>query len=159
MLRERLTVGRGAKVTRARRHDADEVFDVADVVERAIEGGAEPLVRIEDERVGAFDAVPQPAALGQDHRGTGHGGVDVKPQLVARSDVGDGRDRIERRRHGGAGGGDNGARPPSLGDVLLYQVIETIGPHGEGIVVRYDADVVAAEARQERGLFDRAVAL
>src|SRR5205823_7903119 len=40
------------------RHHANQMFAVADKVERAVEHCSQPLVRIDDEGIGAFDAVP-----------------------------------------------------------------------------------------------------
>ena len=61
-------VDRRLQVARVGRHHAHEVLGIAHVVERAVERRAEPLVRVEDERVRPLDALPHPAALGQDHR-------------------------------------------------------------------------------------------
>ena len=78
-------VGRGLQVARVGGHHPDEMLRVADVVERAVERGAEPLVRVEHQRVGALDALPHPAALGQDHRRARHRRVDVQPEAVRRA--------------------------------------------------------------------------
>ena len=44
-------------------------------------------------------------------------------------------------------------------DVRRDQLRERVRPHREGVVVRDDAHVLAAEPREQRGLLDRAVAL
>src|SRR4029453_12252117 len=49
-------VDRALQIARVRAHHAHEVLGVAYVVERAVEGRAQPLVRVEDEGVRAFDA-------------------------------------------------------------------------------------------------------
>ena len=56
-------------------------------------GREHPLVGIDDERVGAVDALERPAQLGADHRRAGVGGVDVEPRARGRAAVGDRRDR------------------------------------------------------------------
>ena len=78
--------------------------------------------------------------------------------MLAR-DGGDRRDRVERGGRRGPGGGDDGARLLAGGDVGLDQAAQLVRPHGESLVVRDMADVVAAEARQQRRLVDRAVRL
>ena len=52
-----------------------------------------------------------PAALRQDHRRSGHGGIDVQPQAVRAPRWRDGFDRIDRRGRGRAGRRDDRARP------------------------------------------------
>ena len=56
------------EVTWVGRHHPDEVFGASDVIERAVERRAEPLVSVEEDRVGRFDAVPKRSAFGADHR-------------------------------------------------------------------------------------------
>ena len=77
-------VGGRLQVARVGGHHAHEVLGVAHEVDRAVERRAEPLVRVEHERVGALDALPHPAALGQDHGRAGHRGIDVQPRRRAR---------------------------------------------------------------------------
>ena len=71
---------------------------------------AQPLVRVHDQRVGAFHAIPQDPALGQDHRRARHGRIDVQPQLLRARDLRDLGDRVEGRGRGRAAGRDDRAR-------------------------------------------------
>ena len=56
-----------------------------------------------------------------------------------------------------AGGRDDGARHPAGGEVRLDGLLERVRPHGPRVVERDLAHVVAAEAREQRRFFDRAV--
>ena len=77
-----LTISGGLQVTRIRGHHAHEMLGIAHEINRTVEDRAEPFVRVDDQRVGALDALPHPAALRQDHRRAGHGRIDVQPDAV-----------------------------------------------------------------------------
>src|ERR1035437_8853004 len=104
-----LVVGARAQIAGTGGHDADEVLGIAHVIQRAIEGHAEPLVGIEHQRIGAFDSLPHPAAFRKQHGGAGHGGVDVQPEAELARDPGHGGEGVERGGGGGPGGADDGA--------------------------------------------------
>ena len=153
-------VGRRLQVARVGGHHAHEVLGVAHVVDRAVERRAQPLVRVEHERVGRLDAVPHPAALGQDHRRAGHRGIDVQPQPVPATHVAQSRCTgssavvvvvpvVATTAHGHAAGG------AVLGDGRRQRV----GAHRVVRVARRRADVLAAEAGQQRRLVHGAVAV
>src|SRR5690606_35161364 len=63
----------GAEIFGRRAERAEERVRVPDEVRRAVKIGEQPLVRIEHERLGVLHAIEDPAALGEDRRGTGIG--------------------------------------------------------------------------------------
>ena len=96
------------------------------------EGGAalrreQPLVRVDDERVGTLDPLERPAVLGADHRGAGVGRVDVQPDAVLLARVSNRRDGVDRGGRRGADRRDHRAR---VGQV------ERVGPEPERLVGR-----------------------
>ena len=123
-----LLVGGGAQIARAGGHDANQVLGIAHVIQRAIEGHAEPLVRIEHQRIGAFDAVPHPAAFGQDHRAT-------RPWRrrraargrIARAIARHRGDRVERGGRRGPGRADDRARLASGSEIGADGLFQGIG--------------------------------
>jgi len=150
---------RGAQIARVGAHHAHEVVWVAHVVRAEVEAGAHPLVRVEDERVGAFDAVPHPAELGAHHRGSGEGGVDVQPQCVALGDLRQAAERVERRGRRGADRRHEGARPAPRGEVGGDRLLERVWAQGV-LVVRLDQpQVLGAEPRQQGALLHGRVRL
>ena len=134
------------------------MLGVAHVVQRAVERRAQPLVRVDDERVGALDAVPHPAALGQDHRRAGHRRVHVQP---------------------GAGAARARRRSAPTGSSAVVVVVPVVATTAHGIVPArasrrpslrrarrrasrnarrgHEADVVAPETGEQRRLVHRAV--
>ena len=117
-------------------------------------------MRVDDERIGTLDAVPHPPAFGEDHRRAGHRGIDVQPESMLR------RRSPQSARIGSSAveavvpvvaTTAQGFRPAARS--AATSVGERIGTHCEGIIIWHDADVLAAEAREQCGLLDRAVAL
>lgn len=136
------------------------MVDVADIEKGAVEDGAEPLVRIPAEGVRVVNPGEQMAHLGQEHRGAGHGGVDVDPRGIRPRDPDDLGDGIHGARAGGPDGGDDDRGAPAGGDVGGHGGLEGVGPHRKGVRVDGDeAEVVAPESRQENGFGDRGVGL
>ena len=74
--------------------------------QRAVHRREHPLVRVDDERVGALDARERPALLLADHRRARVGGVDVQPGAGLRA---------QRRR------------PPRTGSTEAVEVVPTVG--------------------------------
>ncbi len=105
----------------ARRRVADGVEVVGRLGERAprrravaideggaVEGRVEHLVRVDDERVGAFDAVQERARARREQRRAAVGAVHVQPQAVCGADVGHAGEVVEGARVGRSGRGDHG---------------------------------------------------
>ena len=113
---------------------------------RAVHRREQPLVRVDDDRVGALAAVEAPAKLGADRRRARVGGVDVQPDaglLAAARELGH---RVDRGRRGRADGRDDGGR-----------VVEReVGAHPELVV---DLDLAELEADEPRRLLDAEVRL
>ena len=154
-----LRIGRTAQIAWIRRHHAHQVFGVAYVVERTIEGHAQPLVQIEHQRIGAFDALPHPAAFGQHHGGPRHCRVHVKPDAVRR---GNGRnliDRVERRSGSRPRRSHDRAGPHPRRLVARDSRFQNFRPHGEIAVVFHHAQILAPESGQQRRLLHRAMTL
>ena len=149
----------GAQVTGVRAHDPDQMLRIAHVIERAVEGGAEPFVRIEHERIGALDALPHRAHLRQNHRRAGHRRVDMQPEAVGAGDVRDRRDRIDRGGRGRAHRRDDRAGLSARGDIVPDRRFERVRAHGESLVHRDEPQVLAPEAGEERILLDRGMRL
>ena len=62
---------------------------------------------IDHQRVGAIAAVEYPAHLREYGRNAAVGRVDVQPNLLPLADIGDVRDRIDRRRRSSSNGGNH----------------------------------------------------
>ncbi len=154
-----LAIHRRLQVAGVGAHDPDQVLRVAHVVDRAIEGHAQPFVRVDHQRIGQLDAVPHPAAFRQDHRRAGHGRVHVQPQAMGLGDLADRPQRVEGRGGGSAGGRDHGAGLVAGGQVLLDRRLQCFRAQGMAFVGRDQADVVAAETGQQCGLVHRAVGM
>ena len=86
-------------------HEAEggsKVVGTARPESRAVHGRHEPLVRVDDDRVGSLPAGEVVAQLRTDRRRAGIGRVDVEPDALARGCVGDRGHRIDRARGGGS---------------------------------------------------------
>ena len=101
-------------------------------VERAqVERREQPLVRVDDQRVGAIDA-RQHVPVGRQHRrDAAVRGVHVQPQPLALADVRNRRHRIDAGRRRGAHGGDDGDRQHARRAVVGDRALESIGPQPE----------------------------
>ena len=147
------------QVTRSGGHDAHQVFRVTDQVQRAVERHRHPLVRIDDDRIGAFDTLPIVTAFRQQHRRAAHGAIDVQPDPFSPRNRCERRDRIHRGGGGRAGGRDDGAGPEPRRTVAGNSRLERIDLHPELRIDWDRAHVLPAEAGQQRRLFNRAVRL
>ncbi|MCY1442462.1 hypothetical protein D9M71_588300 [compost metagenome] len=130
---------------------------VAHVVDRAIEGHTQPFVRVDHHRIGQLDAVPHPAALGQDHRRAGHGRINVQPQPIGLGDFAHRAQRVESSGRRGAGGGNHGAGLVAGSQVLFDRRLQCFWAKGVAVVGGDQADIVAAKTCQQCSLVHRAV--
>ncbi len=146
------------QVARVRAHHADQMLRVAHVICAVVEAHAHPLVRVEDQAVGALDAVPERAALGQHHRRPGERRVDVQPQAVLARELGDPGERVDCRRPRRADRGDDRARHAACRAIGGDRVLQPLEAQRVAVVGLDEAQVVPAEAREQRRLLDRAVA-
>ncbi len=83
----------------------------------------------------------------------------MQPEAVALGDVGHPADRVERRRRRRPGRGDDRAGPAAGGAVLGDRLLEQIGAQRVLVVGRDQAQVLGAEAGEQRRFGDRAVRL
>ena len=111
---------------------------------RAIDRREQPLVRVDDDRIGALDSLPGPAELRADHRRAGVRGVDVQPDVLALADLGQVRDRIDRGRR----------RRPDRGDQCTssFEPAQPVRSHPKLGVGR---DLLDRQSQQPRRLLDR----
>ena len=140
-------------------HDADQVLGIPHVVGAEVEAHAHPLVGVENQAVGPLHALPHPAALGQDHGRARQGRVHVEPHPVLLRDVRHGRHGIERRGARGAHGRPRARRAGGRSQILLDGRRQEIQAEGVVLVRGDQPQEAAAEARQQGGLLDGAVAL
>jgi hypothetical protein len=63
------------------------VRGIAEQEEARVEGEIEPLVEVDDDRVGVFDAAKSVAKLGHEQRCTAVRGVDVEPEPMSFGDL------------------------------------------------------------------------
>lgn len=80
----------------------------------AVVGREQPLVRVDDETVGAFDAVEAVPDRRGEQRGETVGTVDVQPEVALLADVGDRCQFVDDPGVGGASGGDDGEHRDTL---------------------------------------------
>ena len=155
-----LAVGRGLQVARVGGHHAHQELRVAHEVRGAVDRHAQPLVRIHHQRIGELHAIPQLAALGQDHRRARHRRVHVQPQLLARA----------RRCAMSASGSKavvavvpqvatmaQGSRPAARSSTMA--AASASARMSKLLIHRNHAQVLAAEPGEQRGLLHRAVRL
>src|SRR3954468_21686728 len=81
---------------------------------RAIKRGEEPLVRIDDEGIGVIDAIEDVSHLRHDRGNAAIGTVDMDPDRLATTDLGNGGDWIDARGARRADGGDAGERQEAV---------------------------------------------
>jgi hypothetical protein len=103
--------------------------DIANVVGRTIEICEQPLVRIEDETIGIFDALEDEASFGQYGGCTCISSINMKPSAMRSAYRPDGMEWIDGGRGSGSQGGDHTSRLKSLGEVLLDGGFECRGEH------------------------------
>ena len=127
--------------------------------QRRVEWREQPLVRVDDDRVGAFPAVERCSTLRDQRHGPGIGRIDVEPQPVPLRDVGDRRDGVDRGRRGRPDRGDDGDRQPAGLSIGLDRGVERFRTHGERVIDRDPDEALAADAERHARLLDRAVRL
>ncbi len=149
----------GLQVAGVGGHHLNQMSRVADEVRRAIKRRPHPFVGVEDQRVGSFDALPQPATLGKKHRRPGHRRIHVQPKAMPSGDLGDRLHRIHRDGRGGPHRGDD--RRGQLADVEICGngLLELLR-HQRKLRVGLDqAQVGKPKPSQAHSLFHRAVGL
>ena len=145
------------QVTGVGGHHAHESCRFAHVIQRTVEGDAEPFVRIDHDGVGTLDTVPERTTFGKNHRGPRHRGVDVQPDSELARHRRDCTNRVDRGACGCAGCRHNGAGNASRLHIGGNQFAQGIGAHRVRVVRRHEAHVVTAEAGQQRRLLYGAV--
>lgn len=151
-----IVIGARAQIGGSARHAGHEVIDIADIEQRAVEDGPEPLVRVPHDRVGAVDAGEEVAHLGQDHRGARHRRVDVHPRAMPGGDLDDLGHGVEGGGAGRAEGRDHGRGPAPGGDIRRHRRLEGIGFHRIGHRIDLDiAQVVPPETGEQDRLGHR----
>ena len=122
-----------------------------------VEGDEQPLVGVDDQRVGAV-APRQRLLVARHHRrGPRVGGVDVQPQPLAGADVGDGRHRVDAGDRGGADGRHHRQRRHPVPPVLRDGGGEGVGAQAEALVGGDAPQPVVAQPQRHHGLVDRRV--
>ena len=119
----------------------------------------QPLVRVDDDRIGPFPAAEQRPQLRNDRGRAAVRGVHVQPQAVLEAEIGNRADRIDRGRGGRAGGGDDAEGKAALGPILGEAVSEGGREHPVTRVGRHQPDRLAAESQHQRRLLYRGVRL
>ena len=99
------------------------------------------------------------AELGAERRGSGHGGIDVKPYFIFDTDAANFRQRINRIRGGCTNRGANKARNETRGTVLLNSPYQRIRTHGEVLIDINEPQVIETEPRDLNIFFNRRVRL
>ena len=107
------------------------------------------LWRVEIDRVGVLDPVPQRATLRQDHRRAGHRGVDVGPSAVLAGDIDERAHRVDRRGSGRADADEHRRGLATGCDVRGHRTSEGVGVHSVAIVDIDQAHRIATDARQQ----------
>ena len=148
-----VAVGR-RQVLRNERERAPHHRLVAHVQHRAVHRHEHPFVRIDDQRIGARDAVHEPRELGHHRRDAGVRRVDVQPHRVRPADLRDSRDRVDGRGRGRADRRDDRERPHARSDVARDGPFEVVGDHAVLRIARDANHVGLPDAQRDRRLFN-----
>src|SRR5262245_65631958 len=84
-----------------------QAVGVAQEMGGAVEIGAEPFVRVEDNGIGILDAAPEMAEFRTDHRGASPGRIDMNIKTMAARDVADACNVIRAADTGAADAGND----------------------------------------------------
>ncbi len=109
----------GVEILRGERKRTAENVRIARVEGAQVHRSKHPLVRIDHQRVRALGAGEDVLVLGEDSSDAGVSGVDVQPEIVARSHVGDRRDGIDAGGRRCAHGRHHAERAQSGSKVFL----------------------------------------
>lgn len=90
-----LRVFGSGEVSGAERDAAAQDIGEARIEDAQIEADLQPLMRIQDDGMGALDAIEEMTEFRKDRGATTIGGVDMKPDAVTFSDIGDGGNRFD----------------------------------------------------------------
>lgn len=112
---------------------------------------AQPLVRIEHDRIRLLDPRPQRAELGADHRRPGRGGIDVHGQPVRAGHRDTGADPVEGAGRGAARTEDHAHRQEPRRAVRPDGRIERGRVHRQAVAGGHLDQIVLADARHARG--------
>ena len=116
-------------------------------------------MRIDHDRIGVLDPLPQPAKRRLDGGRSSVRGVDMHPKVLAAGDGADGRQRIDRGGGGRPQRGHNCARQRARGPIAGDRRFERVGFHPIRIV-RWDLhDVIGTEAEGQSPFFDGGVSV
>ena len=123
-----------------------------------VERSEEPLVRVDDDRVGVLDAGEERARRRRRERGAAVRTVDMEPHAALRADLGDRREIVDQPEVRRAGGGDDRERAPArsrqcAGDGLAVEptAIVDLGADEIGIHrLRPSLEWTSARTRQRR---------
>ena len=125
----------------------------------AVEAHPHPLVGIHYDGIRGLDALPHPAALGQDHGRARQGRVHVEPEAVCRSEAGNALHIVQGGGGSGAYGGHHRAGDAARGQIRLDGSFQQVQSQGVVLVSIDEVQVLPAKTRQEGGLGNRAVGL
>ena len=106
----------------------------------------QPFVRIDGDRVGAFDTVKHAAQAIRRQCRAAPGRVDVQPERLLFRDVGAGVQRVDHARAGGSGRGNDHDRNRSRGAVLGNGLEQRLGVHPAVAVGIHQPQCAAADA-------------
>ena len=122
------------------------------------EGHGEPLVRIDGDGVGKFDAANEIAMLVGEDGGGAVGSVDVEPELVTTRNFGESDEVVDGAGVGGAGGADDAEGLVAGGEICADRGFEGRGIELHARVHGDAAKGAASESEQADGFVERMMA-
>ena len=127
--------------------------------QRCVERREQPLVRIDDDRVGALPALERCPQLGHQGDRARVGGIHVEPRPLAFGNVGHGSDWVDRCRRRRPDRRDDRDRQAARRPIGLDRRLERLGAELEPLVDRDPHQRRTAEPERHARLLDRAVGL
>ena len=150
----------GAQIFGLDRQRADQRFRLAHELDGAIELRAEPFMRIEDDGIGAFDALPQVTEFRADHRRARPGGIDMHIEPMCMRHFNNGGDIIAGADAGAADAGDDAGRQQPGRAIALDCGGKRLRVHGLAGPPRGNAhQIFLTDAGNPDGAVDRGVNL
>src|SRR5437763_2140153 len=131
----------------------------ASVENAAIDGGEEPFMGVDDQRVGAFAACQCPAHLRVNGGGTTVGTIGMQPQAVALADSGNLGNRVDAGGRGGAYGSDDRERLPACRDIFLNGLLQLHSIHAKLAIYADFAQSLLANAQDDTRFVNRGMRL
>src|SRR5690349_21396947 len=132
---------------------------ITHIVKRTIESRAKPFMWVKHQRVSGLDSLPHPAALRQDHGGTGKRRIDMQPGPVSMGYLSNRLDRIKRGRAGRAGRGDHSTGYETTLKVGADRFIQLIRFHCIIFICGEDMQVSTPKPSQQGSFFYGAVTM